>query len=324
MVKVAVGGTFDVFHDGHKALLKCAIDSGDELLVGLTSDEMAGRTRKSFNPYPLRKRVLEAYLKRNGVRDYRVVPIEEEYGPAVEEELDVLVVSAERRPVTVALNEERKKAGLSPLEIRPVPMVLAEDCIPITSKRIRAGDIDARGRMIRPMRINVGTSNRIKVNAVRKVVSKLYSKVRIKGVPVDSEVPSEPFETKVVEGAINRARSSVKDADFGVGIEAGLFWIEPIKDYVDVQCCVVVDKAGRLTFGQGPGFSYPPKIVAMVKQGMTVGQAMEKLTGIKGMGSKHGAIGYLSDEKVIREEITRVAVFMAFLPRLKRDLYFSE
>ncbi len=323
-MKVAVGGTFDVFHDGHKALLQRAIDSGGELLIGLTSDEMAGKTRESINPYSHRKRVLETYLKRKKVRPYKVVPIEDEFGPTVHEELDILVVSAERRLVAVALNEERKKAGLSPLEIRPVPMVLAEDCIPIASKRIRARDIDVRGRMTRTMRINVGTGNRIKVNAVRNVVSKFYSKVRIKGVPVDSEVPSEPFETKVVLGAINRAISSIKDADFGVGIEAGLFWIEPIKDYVDVQCCAVVDKAGRLTFGQGPGFSYPPTIVAMVKQGMTVGQAMERLTGIKGMGSKHGAIGYLSDGKVIREEITRVAVFMAFLPRKKRELYFTE
>ena len=200
-------------------------------------------------------------------------------------------------------------------------MVLAEDCLPVSSKRIRAKDIDSRGRMVRPMRIDVGTDNRLKVTAVRNVVSKLYSKVNVKGVAVESGVPAEPFELKVVLGAINRAKSSLKDADFGVGVEAGLFWIEPINDYVDIQCCAVVDKAGRLTFGQGPGFSYPPQVISMVKQGMTVGEAMERFTGIKDLGSRQGAIGHLSRGHAVREEITRMAVLMAFLPRIRRELY---
>ena len=34
-----------------------------------------------------------------------------------------------------------------------------------------------------------------------------------------------------------RARSAIRNADYGVGIEAGLFWNEDGKDYLDVRYC---------------------------------------------------------------------------------------
>lgn len=320
-LRVAVGGTFDVLHVGHKALLKKAMDTGGKLLVGLTSDEMARRTKKRASPYALRKRNLESYLRRKGAKGFEIVRIDDELGPAVSEELDALVVSAEKRAVAVRVNEERAMRGFPPLDLFPVPMVLAEDCIQISSTRIRAKEIDRTGRMLRALVINVGTNNRLKVNAVKAVASKLYSEVKVRNVAVESGVPPEPLEQNVVLGAVNRAKRALCDGDFGVGIEAGLFWNESIRDHLDVQYCAVVDKAGRLTVGHGPGFAYPPAVVSLVENGMTVGQAMERITGIKGMGSKQGAIGYLSHGRLVREEITKMAVLTAFLPRIRRDLY---
>ena len=40
--KVAVGGTFDKFHDGHKKLLSTAFELGRQIEVGVTSEAFGG------------------------------------------------------------------------------------------------------------------------------------------------------------------------------------------------------------------------------------------------------------------------------------------
>ncbi len=51
--KVAVGGSFDVLHIGHQALLEKAFEVGEFVLVGLTSNEML---EKDARPFEERKR----------------------------------------------------------------------------------------------------------------------------------------------------------------------------------------------------------------------------------------------------------------------------
>ena len=40
--KIAVGGTFDKFHDGHKKLLATAFELGEEVEIGVTSNAFGG------------------------------------------------------------------------------------------------------------------------------------------------------------------------------------------------------------------------------------------------------------------------------------------
>src|SRR2546428_4804427 len=115
-------------------------------------------------------------------------------------------------------------------------------------------------------------------------------RARVHGGRVRTDVHEQPFGDEAITGAVNRAKAAIGTGDFGVGIEAGLVWSPLISDYFDVQYAAIVDRAGQITFGHGPGFTHPARVLDNVKAGRPVGEAMARLTGIRDIGSKEGAI----------------------------------
>src|SRR3990170_5117570 len=122
-MRVATGGTFDLLHDGHKALLGAAFALKPEVvIIGLTTDRFARETRAEVNPYDVRKQNLRRFLRSKGWRAFRIEPIDDAYGPADDlPDLDALVVSAERASVADSLNRAREAKRLRPLRVHRVP-----------------------------------------------------------------------------------------------------------------------------------------------------------------------------------------------------------
>lgn len=59
--RVLTYGTFDLLHYGHIRLLRRAAQLGDYLVVALSSDDFnAGKGKKSFYPYEVRREMLES------------------------------------------------------------------------------------------------------------------------------------------------------------------------------------------------------------------------------------------------------------------------
>jgi len=149
--RVVIGGTFYRLHKGHKALIKKALEVGEKILIGLTTDEMARRMIKGHNigDYEERKRGLEEFLVGLKALDRtRIFPIDDPYGPAlVDSEIDAIVVSPETINRAREINFLREKNGLAPLKIVVIKMVLAENRLPISTKRILSGEITEQGEI---------------------------------------------------------------------------------------------------------------------------------------------------------------------------------
>jgi pantetheine-phosphate adenylyltransferase len=151
--KVAVGGTFDELHRGHKALISKAFEIGEKVIIGLSSDVFASSMDKPHKTasYDERKRELETFLNDSGfARRFEIVPLDNPYGQTMSlEGLQALVVSQETQKTAEKINEKRQKAGLSLLELVTVNMIPAENKTPISTTRIRRGEIDRNGHMLR-------------------------------------------------------------------------------------------------------------------------------------------------------------------------------
>jgi pantetheine-phosphate adenylyltransferase len=151
--KVAVGGTFDELHRGHKALIRKAFEIGEKVVIGLSSDNFVSKMSKPHKTatYFERQRELEAFLNDSGLAyRYEIVPLNDPYGQTTSPDgLEALVVSQETRRTAEKINEKRQKAGLPLLKIITVDMIPAENQAPISTTRIRRGEIDRNGHILR-------------------------------------------------------------------------------------------------------------------------------------------------------------------------------
>ncbi len=150
---VAVGGTFDEFHKGHRAFILKAFEVGEHVLIGLCTDEFAKRLKKNHEvaPYEDRLNELIIFLRKNRLMDRaEILRLNDPYGPTVSNsDIEAIVVSRETEPRAYEINEEREKKGLPLLEIIAIEMIPAEDRVSISSTRIHLGEIDREGRLLK-------------------------------------------------------------------------------------------------------------------------------------------------------------------------------
>ena len=154
--RVVLGGTFDRLHAGHEALLRTAFEVGRTVAIGLTSERFL-----RDHPKPLggriaslawRRRALVRWLSRRYPRKrWTVRSIDDPLGGAADEAVDAVVVSADTRSGGRAVNLARRRRGRPAVPLVVVPLVLADDLEPLSSRRIRAGEVDREGHRRSPL-----------------------------------------------------------------------------------------------------------------------------------------------------------------------------
>ena len=150
---VATGGTFDEIHIGHIALLSKAFEKGTHVIIGVTSDEFTAinKGKRLNHNYEQRISNLKRAIREQfGNVSFEIARLDSEFGPAVTTgDVGALVASTETREKGGRLNEIRAKRGLAPVEIIAVDLINADDGRPVSSTRIRAGEIDWKGRLLK-------------------------------------------------------------------------------------------------------------------------------------------------------------------------------
>ncbi|KAI8079494.1 uncharacterized protein B0P05DRAFT_579193 [Gilbertella persicaria] len=126
--RVAVGGTFDHLHAGHKILLTMtALLTQSSMVVGVTDDCMLTKKKHKEWIASTSERLLAVKKYMQSVRrdiQYDIVPITDPFGPTVTDPtIDALVVSKETLKGGDLVNNERDMRGYPPLELRMIDVI---------------------------------------------------------------------------------------------------------------------------------------------------------------------------------------------------------
>lgn len=286
-----------------------------EIFVGVTSGPLAARNRV-VSSWEVRAGTVAAYLREQGFAgELTLRELTGPMGPAKDGPFDAIIVSPETAGGAAAINQFRKEHGLPLLQITVVPHLLGEDKLPISATAVSEGRIDRNGKRMKEIRVVVGSGNLVKVRGAEQALQ-AFLDVHVAHLAVASGVPEQPVGPQTLQGARNRAAAAMDaEADYAIGIEAGLVQLPGMQRFVDMQAVVVLDRNGRETIGWGPGFMYPHWVEERALGGEMISDIVGPVVADERIGGTIGAVGYLSAGAMERTELTRIGVTMALLPR---------
>ncbi len=154
------------------------------------------------------------------------------------------------------------------------------------------------------MDIILGSTNRAKIEATRKVVAVHFPEANMSNAEVPSGVSGQPFgdeETRL--GALTRAlrASQLQEGAVGIGLEGGVRLLEE-KLYLCNWGAMVLPDGTRFTAG-GAQIPLPEEIAQEVLQGQELGVVMDAFSGKHGIRHKEGAMGMLTAGLVKRDDL---------------------
>jgi inosine/xanthosine triphosphatase len=172
--------------------------------------------------------------------------------------------------------------------------------------------------------VSVGSTNKSKINGVSRAW-KHFAPAKIVSVNVKPSVPRQPLSWRqTILGGIERAKQAldtVGNADYGVGIEAGLLPAPFPSGFIEAQVAIIVDKEYNLTMGMSSGFEVPYVMLQDLLRGEELGKVAEKFYHRKDIGESFGIIGMLTSGAVTRSDLSYQAVLNALLPRMNQKVY---
>lgn len=166
----------------------------------------------------------------------------------------------------------------------------------------------------------VASLNPAKINAVEQAFCQAFPEknFEFKGISVNSDVSDQPMsDQETLLGARNRvrnAKAAVSDADFYVGLEAGI-------EGKETYAWMVIESDKQRGESRSSSLPLPPKVLALLAQGIELGDVMDQLFSVHNIKQKGGAIGLLTNNILTRSSVYQQALLLALIPFINPQWY---
>lgn len=166
------------------------------------------------------------------------------------------------------------------------------------------------------MRVLIATKNQGKIEGAKKALGHYFKGVEIKGIPVSSEVPDQPVNEEIYNGAKNRvknlkqyAKQNNVEADLFLGIESGINNL--LGRWMITNIAVIEDNKDFESYGTSPSFPVPDNLVQKILD-TNLSEAMDTVLGKdKQRHNYSGGIKILTHNQTSRIDLTESAFIMA-------------
>lgn len=172
----------------------------------------------------------------------------------------------------------------------------------------------------------VASTNPVKIQSTLNGFKRMYPDEAFDahGVSVSSGVSDQPMtDAETLHGATSRvevARVAAPQADYWVGIEGGC---ELMGDELTAFAWVVVRSPTQVGKARTGVFFLPEAVAQLVRAGVELGEADDRVFGRTNSKQGNGAIGLLTHAVIDRVQYYEHAVILALVPFKNAELYRS-
>ena len=165
--------------------------------------------------------------------------------------------------------------------------------------------------------VAVGSKNPVKIGAARAVLARVAPAARVEGVSVSSTVRAQPWgDDETIRGASSRAAAArlALGADLGIGLEGGV-----VEEEDGLRTCawaVVVGPGNQEGRGGSLAMPLPPVVAELVRGGLELGDAMDRVAGTRNVKQAQGAVGLLTMGLIDRQRAYEALIVYALAPFL--------
>ncbi len=181
-------------------------------------------------------------------------------------------------------------------------------------------------------KIVVGSTNPVKIEAVRRVAQRVWRAVHVEGIAAESGVSVQPLsDEESIAGAIQRAQQALAlhkatlPADgswaetLGVGVEGNT--VDTAYGMFSTAWIAVIDTTGQIGLGSSGRFALPDSVAAAIRDGGELGPLMDQLIGGHNIKQKQGAVGIFTHGLLGRTEALEVGVICALCRFVAPEFY---